>query len=287
VRSSEPPDSPEARGRSGRSTRNSGRSTNPSGIRSGGGLRAWVASLWTRVGQRFGRLLRRVLVAFVVLSLLEVGWVRFLPPLTTLTMLERQREAWQAGKPMGLEREWVGLEEVSPYMVQALLAGEDARFFQHFGFELGAIRDAWVYNSRDQNQRKGRVRGASTLSQQTARNLFVWQHRSWLRKGLETYYTVLIELLLPKERILTLYLNVAEWGDQIFGVEAAAQHYFHKHAKDLSRVEAAALSASLPNPRKYPPTGSTKFQRHRQELILSRMSRIKPEDYMRVDVEED
>lgn len=239
------------------------------------------------MGGRAKALLLRVTLYFLVFSVLQVAWVRFLPPLTTLTMLNRQLEAWQKGKPVSLSREWVDLDEVSPQLIQALLAGEDARFFQHYGFELGAIRDAWMYNAKAQNQKKGRVRGASTLSQQTARNLFLWQDRSWVRKGLETYYTVLMELLLPKERILTLYLNVAEWGDMVFGIEAASQRYFKKSAKDLSRSEAASLSASLPNPRKYPPNGSTKFQRHRQELILSRMNRIKPEDYMRVDVEEE
>lgn len=243
---------------------------------SSGGLRT------TRPPRRWRtRLLRGVGFLFA-LTVLQVLYVRFLPPLTTLTMLERQGEAYAAGKSAALQRDWVDLEEVSPEVLKAVLAGEDARFYEHNGFDWQAIQKAWEHN-----QKSKRVRGASTLSQQTARNLFCWQKRSWLRKGLETYYTVLLELLVPKDRILELYLNVAEWGDRIFGVEAAAQHYFKKSARKLSRKEAAALSASLPNPRKFPPDGSTKFQRRRQALILERMDAIKPGETSRAEVEEE
>lgn len=230
----------------------------------------------------WGRWLGRLLLCLWGVSLLQVLYVRFLPPLTTLTMLERQLEAREAGKDPQLARTWVDLDDVSPEVIKAVLAGEDARFYAHSGFDWDAIQKAWEHN-----QKSKRVRGASTLSQQTARNLFCWQDRSWLRKGLETYYTVLLELLVPKDRILELYLNVAEWGDRLFGVEAAAQRYFKKSARQLTRREAAALSASLPNPRKFPPDGSTKFQRRRQALILQRMDAIKPGEASRAEVEDD
>lgn len=230
---------------------------------------------------RIRRLLRKILLAGIIFSLVQVLYVRFLPPLFTLTMLERKFDAYQAGKPTEMSRTWVDLEEVSPELIAAVLAGEDASFYRHMGFDFGAIRDAWRHNQKGKT-----VRGASTLSQQTARNLFLWQKRSWVRKGLEMYYTVLLELLVPKDRILELYLNVAEWGDRVFGVEAAAQRTFRKSAAKLNRVEAAALSASLPNPRKYPPDGSTRYQRRRQELILRRMGQVKVEGKARVDEEE-
>jgi monofunctional biosynthetic peptidoglycan transglycosylase len=206
-------------------------------------------------------------LGLLLLSILQVLYVRFFPPLTTLTMLERQREAASQGKTTELRRTWVDLEQVSPELIRAVLVGEDDHFYRHHGFDFDQIRKAW-----NSNRHGRKIRGASTITQQAARNLFLWQGRSWLRKGLEAYYTVLLELLVPKQRILELYLNVAEWGDRIFGIEAASQRYFKKPAKALNRTEAAALSASLPNPRRYPPTGSTRFQRRRQALILKRMN---------------
>lgn len=230
------------------------------------------------------RVLKLMLLCFLV-TLCQVMYVRFFPPLITLTMLERQVEALRSGRPAGLHRSWVDRDALEPAVIQAVLAGEDARFFQHHGFDLEAIGKAWEHN-----QKGRRIRGASTLSQQTARNLFLWQKRSWVRKGLEAYYTLLLELLVPKERILELYLNVAEWGDMTFGVEAGAQRAFKrsvvKGPRQVSREQAAALSACLPNPRKYPPGGDSSFLRRRKALILKRMNAVSPTDPARADDDE-
>jgi monofunctional biosynthetic peptidoglycan transglycosylase len=234
---------------------------------------------WLR---RLRRTAFRVLLGAFLFSILQVLWVRFLPPPPTLTMMSRKWEAWRAGKPAALDRRWIGRDEVSDDMVRALLAGEDARFYQHHGFDWIAIRKAWAHNRKG-----GRLQGASTLTQQTARNLFLWQGRSWLRKGLEAYYTVLLELMVPKERILVLYLNVAEWGDRVFGVEAAAQRDFHVPARRLGRGEAASLAACLPNPRRYPPTAGSRFIARRKAVILRRMDSIHPDEDARVEVDDD
>lgn len=242
--------------------------------------------------RRGARLALRALLLFVAVAVAQVLYVRFLPPLGTLTMAERKLEAWRKGQPASLERRWVGRDEIPDVVVQAVLAGEDDRFFTHHGFDWEEIRKAWRDNHRPRNQRAGRVRGASTLTQQTARNLFLWQARSWTRKGLEAFYTVLLELLVPKERILVLYLNVAEWGDRVFGVEAAARHWFHKPARALTATEAAMLSSSLPNPRRFPPTGDARYRRRRQEIIARRMQQMPirpsaPGQRPRADVDEE
>jgi monofunctional biosynthetic peptidoglycan transglycosylase len=229
------------------------------------------------------RLLARAAFGFVLFTTAQVLWVRFLPPVTTLTILGRRWEALRAGKPMSIDRRWVDRKDVSDALVKAVLAGEDDVFYEHHGFDWKEIRLAWAHNRKG-----GRLHGASTLTQQTAKNVFLWQGRSWLRKGLEAWYTILLELLLPKERILELYLNVAEWGDRIFGVEAAAERYFHTSAKRLDREEAASLSASLPNPRKYPPTGGSRFHARRTEVILRRMGGVRlPDEGPKVVVEDD
>lgn len=225
---------------------------------------------------RVRRLAVRVGLWLLFLSVAEVLWVRFLPPLGTVTMAERSLAALFAGRSPALERRWVGRAAISDDLVRAVLAGEDAGFYHHHGFDLHEIREAWRDNHRPRNLRAGRIRGASTLTQQTARNLFLWQQRSWLRKGLEAWFTVLLELLLPKDRILVLYLNVAEWGDRVFGVEAAARHSFGVAARAVSREQAAALAASLPFPRRYPPESQARPKLHRQALILSRMDGIRP-----------
>lgn len=261
-------------------------------------LRAWLSDILRRGGasgesvsstsrwQRVRRAAFTLLGGCLVFSLVQVAYVRFLPPLTTLTMVERQVEAVKMGRSSSLQQTWVELEALSPQIIQAVLAGEDARFFQHHGFELDAIFKAWEHN-----QKGKKIRGASTLSQQTARNLFLWQKRSWVRKGLEAYYTVLLELFLPKERILELYLNIAEWGPMTFGVEAGAQRAFQRSAKkgsrEISREQAAALSACLPNPRKYLPEGGSRFLKRRQALILKRMNTVSPTDPARADEDEE
>ena len=191
---------------------------------------------------------RRILLALGLAwlaSLLPVLALRFVDPPTSAFMLARQ---WQGRDEPGfvLRHQWVDWDAVSPQLPIALVAAEDQRFVQHHGFDLDAISSAMAEGGED-----GRRRGASTISQQVAKNLFLWSGRSWLRKGIEAYYTVAIELFWPKRRILEVYLNIAEFGDGIYGVEAAARHYYGIPAARLDAAQSAALAAVLPNPRRY------------------------------------
>jgi len=188
--------------------------------------------------KRGRRWLRRLLwlpVLFVGFSVLQVAWLRFFDPPFSTVMVFRQLEAWGQG-------DW----KMARSVPISLVAAEDQRFPEHNGFDLKAIEKA-----RKHNERGGRLRGASTISQQTAKNVFLWQGRSWLRKGLEVWYTVLIEALWPKQRIIEMYANVAEFGDGIYGVQAAAQRYWGKDAARLTPAESARLAAVLPAPRRY------------------------------------
>ena len=193
--------------------------------------------------------------------------MRVFEPPTTMLMLLRTVERWLDGeRPYYPRRQPVPMARISPYLRQAVLAAEDARFYHHFGFDFREIARAL----EDYEQGKG-LRGASTITQQTAKNLFLWDGRSWLRKGLEAYLTVVLETLLPKDRILEIYLNLAEWGNAVFGAEMAAEVHYGKAAVSLSRAEAARLAAILPNARGWNVGG--RIARHRARIILERMSR--------------
>jgi monofunctional biosynthetic peptidoglycan transglycosylase len=193
-------------------------------------------------GFRWGRLLRNLLASviavLVVAPVLAVTVYRFVPPPLTILMVQRLA----AGE--GLDHQWRSLSEMSPALPRAAIAAEDARFCEHHGFDFEAISKAMRHDARD----PGRVRGGSTISQQTAKNVFLWPDRSWLRKGFEAYYTVLIEAIWGKPRIMEVYLNTVEMGPGVYGVEAAAQHYFHVSAKDVNAFQAARLVAILPSP---------------------------------------
>lgn len=184
-----------------------------------------------------------VIAWFALTWLLVLAW-RFIPPWTSAVMMERRAEALLDGD-LGyrLRQHWVDWDEVSPDVPLAMVAGEDQKFPFHHGFDLGAIHDAL-----DQADEGRRLRGASTISQQTAKNLFLWNGRSYVRKGLEAYFTMLIELLWPKRRILEVYMNIAELGDGIYGVGAASEAYFHVPPARLTAEQAARLAAVLPNP---------------------------------------
>ena len=196
----------------------------------------------------------------------------YLPVPYTGVMLERQLSAWLDGKPQYQPRhQWRSLAQISPNLLQAVVAAEDQKFLQHSGFDLQAIEKALVYNS------KGRkVRGASTISQQTAKNVFLWTGRSWLRKGLESGLTLLIEGAWGKERILEVYLNSVEFGPGIFGAEAAAQRYFGISAARLSRPQAALLAAVLPNPHRFLVQAPSPYVRKRQQWIQKQMQQLTP-----------
>lgn len=187
-------------------------------------------------------------------TVLQVLLVRFVEPSSTLTIAERAwAHTWEAG-PAWPARQIRGLDELGPHVPRAVLASEDGKFFLHGGFDWDAICDALGENRR-------KVRGASTISQQVAKNVFLWQNRSWLRKGMEVWYTFLLELLVPKERILELYLNTAETGPMVFGMEAGARYHFGKPAAKLTANEAGRLAAILPDPQDWSVNGATATER--------------------------
>jgi monofunctional glycosyltransferase len=204
--------------------------------------------------------LRAALAVMLAIALL-IALYRFVPvPLTPLMVLR-----WIEGE--GLEKQWVDYDQLSPNLRRAVIAAEDARFCQHYGFDFDAIGDAW-----DGYEAGGRLRGASTITQQTAKNLVLWPGGDWLRKIVEIYPTVLLELLWPKQRILQTYLNIVEWGHGIYGAEAAARFYFDRSARTLTASEAALMAAVLPNPRRWSPARPTGYIRSRAATILARMS---------------
>lgn len=184
---------------------------------------------------------------FIGLSLFFVVLFRFVPVPVTPLMIIRLGEQLADGKELRLKHDWVSLDEISKHLPLAVVCSEDQNFMNHSGFDIKAIE-----RSIDASKRGAkRVRGASTISQQTAKNIFLWPGRSWVRKGFEVYFTVLIEFAWSKERIMEVYLNSIEMGNGIYGAEAAARHYWKTSAKNLSRNQAAAIAAVLPNPRRY------------------------------------
>lgn len=210
-------------------------------------------------------LLLRITIGFFVGSVGLVGVFRFVPVFLTPLMVIRSVSSIFEEKWIGIEKDWVSLEEISPAMRVAVLKSEDYRFFEHNGFDFEAIRKAYEYNKTHK-----RIKGASTISQQTAKNVFLWPSRNWLRKGLESYFTVLIEGLWPKERILEVYLNVIELGPGVYGVEAASQKYFKRSSRKLNPHQAAMIAAVLPNPNRFRIDKPSLYIRKRQLRILSR-----------------
>lgn len=170
----------------------------------------------------------------------------------------------------GLKRDYIRYDEMGPNIKLAVIAAEDQLFPDHDGFDIKAIKKAMKYNQHHPN----RTRGASTISQQTAKNVFLWQHGGWFRKGLEVYFTFIIEKIWSKEHILETYLNVAEMGKGIFGVQAAAKAYFNKDAKQLTRAEAAMIAACLPNPKKYTVKPLSRYVANRYDNILQQMNNL-------------
>jgi monofunctional biosynthetic peptidoglycan transglycosylase len=188
--------------------------------------------------RRLGRIIWGCVTGFVILSLFLTMLYRVAPPPVTPLMLLRFAEGY------GMQKSWRPLDDISPALIRAVMASEDQRFCRHFGFDWSAIEAAWQqYQSGE-----GELLGASTISMQTAKNVFLWPARNWLRKAPEAYFTALIELAWSKRRIIEVYLNIVEWGPGIYGAEAAAEHYFHKPAARLSATEAARLAAVLPDP---------------------------------------
>ncbi|MEK2690269.1 monofunctional biosynthetic peptidoglycan transglycosylase [Bdellovibrio sp. GT3] len=204
---------------------------------------------------------------FLVTSLGAVLFYRFIPVYVTPLMVIRSAQSIFSEKFVGIKHDWVPLEEISPSVQKAVLKAEDYRFFEHSGFDFVAIEKAMKYNKTHK-----RIKGASTISQQTAKNVFLWPNRDWVRKGLEAYFTVLIEFTWPKERIMEVYLNVIEMGPGVYGVEAASQKYFKKSARNLSSSQASLIAAVLPNPRRFRIDRPSNYVVRRQQKILYRVS---------------
>jgi monofunctional biosynthetic peptidoglycan transglycosylase len=209
---------------------------------------------------------------FFIISIGLTIIYRFVPvPITPLMVIRLVEQTFDSEKKIRLYKDWVPLSEISRHAPQAVFAAEDQKFLTHKGFDFEAMEKAW------ENNKKGkRIKGASTITQQTVKNVFLWPGRSYVRKGLEAYFTVLVELLWSKERIMEVYLNVIEMGDGIYGIEAAAQAYYNKSAAKLNRNQAAMIAAVLPNPIRWTPAKPTGYIRGRQSWIMRQMNNLEP-----------
>jgi monofunctional biosynthetic peptidoglycan transglycosylase len=216
-----------------------------------------------------------ILVFFISSILFVLLYAIVNPPVTPL-MVIRSFQQMFGGEKVVLKKDWVPIREISPSLQLAVVASEDNRFLEHHGFDFEAIEKAKDFNEKKQGKK---MRGASTITQQTAKNVFLWPQRSWFRKGLEAYFTLLIELVWSKKRIMEVYLNVIETGKGIYGAEKASQIYFNKPASRLTASEAALLAAILPNPLKWNPAHPTRYLFSRQQWILWNMGNIGKLEY--------
>ena len=225
----------------------------------------------------------KLILSLFLISVLWVLLYRWVAPPATLHMIKRRAEAGAAGKENpAIAYKFVRLEEMSEQLPLAVVASEDQLFLEHNGFDVDAIVDAFK-----RNRKGGTIRGGSTISQQVAKNVFLWHGRSYFRKAVEAYFTVLIEVLWGKERIIEVYLNIAEMGDGVFGVEAASQAYFKKPAKDVGRQQAALLAAVLPNPIKYSARNPSGYVLTRRSRIARAMGRLGGTTYIKSILPED
>jgi len=213
---------------------------------------------------RIWRILKRTFLFLFLLQLFYILLLKWVDPPFTLTQLGSLFSGY------GLKRDYVSMKEVSPYGRLAFIAAEDQLFPDHNGFDWKSINKAMEYNKKKPN----RIKGASTISQQVAKNVFLWQGRSWIRKGLEVYFTFMIELLWGKNRIMEMYLNVSEMGPGIFGIEAASQNYFKKPAKKLTRAEAAMIASCMPNPKKFTVRPLSKYVAIRYPWVVRQMAAL-------------
>lgn len=232
-------------------------------------LSAWLAKVlvWSIVW----KWIKRIVLGFFLLS---IGWVllyKFVPVPLTFYMVQRSLQQKMDGETMQLKKDWVSKDEISPYIQLAVVCAEDQNYLKHNGFDYGAIRKALKFNEKMEDKGKTKRRGASTISQQTAKNVFLWHGRSWIRKGFEVYFTFLIETLWTKERIMEVYLNVIELGNGVYGVEAASHEFLNKSAKKLNASDAALMAVVLPNPRKFSIAHPSPYTLKRRAWCLQQM----------------
>ena len=216
----------------------------------------------------------RLILGFVVISILSVILFRWVPVPVTPLMVIRCVEQKMDGKKMRLSHDWVPFKEITPKLQLAVVCSEDQNYLKHFGFDWGAIQKAMK-----QNEEGKHIRGASTITQQTAKNVFLWPGRSYIRKGFEVWFTLLIEIFWSKERIMEVYLNSIEMGDGVYGAQAATQHWYRKDASSLTPIQAAGIAAILPNPRKYKATSSSSYINNRKTKIMRVMRQVGKIDY--------
>ena len=248
----------------GRSSKHRRVNKKPSRVRRSSGMKGLFARL-------AGTALRLAVILFVI-SLAAILFLRFFHPVTSAFMMERYcKGLFTPGKVSSTRFDWVDLQEISPQMPLAVVAAEDQKFPNHFGFDFQSISDAL-----EERSETGRVRGASTITQQVAKNLFLWKGKNFIRKGMEAYFTVMIETFWPKRRILEIYLNIAEFGEGIYGVEAAARKYFGKPASQLTRRESAILAAVLPNPARLKVDAPSHYVTRRARKIEIQMRNLGP-----------
>jgi monofunctional glycosyltransferase len=226
-----------------------------------------VKSFW----QKLWRITKKVVLWFLILSVGSTIIFRWVPVPVTPLMLIRCVQQKADGKEMKLKKDWVPLEEISPHLQLAVVCSEDQNFLKHFGVDFGALKKAMNENEKNAKKKRKRLRGGSTITMQTAKNVYLWPGRDYVRKAFELYFSMLIEVFWSKQRIMEVYLNVIEFGDGIYGAEAAAKHYFHKSAAKLTKEEAAILASLLPNPRAYGKNiGSAHIQK-RKAWVLQQM----------------
>jgi len=232
------------------------------------------ASRFQTLKKNIFRILKFCLIFFFASSIVFTLLYRFIPPPATPLMMIRVIENIANSKSPSITKDWKSLSDISPNLVLAVIASEDNNFESHYGVDFKAIEKAQKLNARGK-----KMRGASTITQQTAKNAFLWPARTYLRKGLELYFTGLIELGWGKKRIMEVYLNIIEMGDGIYGAEAASQYYFHKPARNLTRDEAASIASVLPNPRRWRPDRPTGYILRTKSKILYLMNRVEKPDW--------
>jgi len=218
------------------------------------------------------KLIRGIVVAFLASTILSVVALRFIPVWFTPLMFIRCFEQMKDGRELRMTHHWISLSEMPESMPVAVIASEDANFYSHHGFDFKAIESA---AKRNREHPEKHTLGASTITQQTAKNVFLWPDRSWVRKGFEAYFTALIELAWPKERIMEVYLNSIETGDGIYGVEAISRENWGLRASQITKEQCALIAATLPNPRKFSSKNPSKYMKKRQKRILHEMKFVK------------
>jgi monofunctional glycosyltransferase len=224
--------------------------------------------------QKIKRFIWKSMLWFFGISVLLVILLKWIPVPFTPLMITRAIEQKMDGQEMTCSHDWAPIEDISVNLQKAVIASEDGNFLKHNGFDFKAMQKAFKNNNRGK-----KLKGGSTISQQTAKNVFLWQGRSYIRKGLEAYFTFLIEIVWGKERIMEVYLNSIEMGKGVYGAEAAAQHWYSTDAKDLTKIQAAGIAAILPNPRKYKATNSSSYIEKRKGKIVRVMNHVGKLEY--------